>query len=299
MGVDQGRGRTRGRAFRLAALVALVLLAALAFALRGEPGHQLLREAVRGYYALVGDTGGPLTVVDRGTWTELEPGLELHRLVVTRPKNLSDVTLVAVRIDPSRYSLVVREVGAQPTRVRALAEDEGAAVAINGGYFDPAGRPLGLLISDGRTVAGRLAHTPGRAVFGVRAGTPFVADASGLDLTDVSQALQTTPVLVRDGAEVEGFTDPWRVDRRASVCVDGAGRVVFAATDTLLNGLSFSETAHLMARSVDRGGLGCEDGMNLDGGTSAQLWTAGHPDASVPGYTDVPVALLAIPRAPP
>jgi hypothetical protein len=299
MGDDQGRKHTRGRWWRPGALVLLLLLALAAFGLRGERGHRVLREAVRVYYAMVGDTGGPLTVVDRGTWSEIEPGLELHRLVVTRPKNLSDVTLVAVRIDPARFALVVREVGSQPAAVRALAEAEGAAVAINGGYFDPSGQPLGLLISDGRKIAGRLATSPGRGVFGVRAGVPFVDDADGLDLTGVTQALQTTPVLVRDGAEVVGFTEPWRVDRRAAVCVDSAGRVIFAATDTLLNGLSFSETAHLMARSIDRGGLGCEDGMTLDGGTSAQLWTVGHPEASVPGYADVPVALLVLPRAVP
>ena len=299
MGDDQGRSPIRGRWFRYGALLAALLIAGLFFALRGDRGHRLLREAVRQYYALVGDTGGPLTVVDRGTWEEIEPGVELHRLVVTRPKNLSDVTVVAVRIDPSRHDFVVRNVTAPGELVRDVADREGAVAAINGSYFDPAGKPLGLLISDGVTLSGRLAKVPGRAVFGVRAGTPFVADARGLSLQGVTQALQTTPQLVRGGAEEQGFDEPWRVDRRAAVCVDGAGRVIFAATDTLLNGLSFSEMAHLMARAIDRGGLACEEGMTLDGGTSAQVWTRGHDGASVPGYTAVPVVLLAVPKSPP
>lgn len=299
MGDDQGISPTRGRWIRYGALLAALLIVALFFGLRGDRGHRLLREGVRQYYALVGDTGGPLTVVDRGTWEEIEPGVELHRLVVTRPKNLSDVTVVAVRIDPARHDLVVRNANAPGELVRDLADREGAVTAINGSYFDPSGQPLGLLISDGVTLSGRLAKVPGRAVFGVRSGTPFVADAQGLSLRNVTQALQTTPQLVRDGAEVQGFDEPWRVDRRAAVCVDGAGRVIFAVTDTLLNGLSFSEMAHLMARSVGRGGLACDDGMTLDGGTSAQLWTRGHDGASVPGYTTVPVVLLAVPKSTP
>ncbi len=299
MGDDQGRSPFRGRWIRYGALFAALLIAGVFFALGGDRGHRLLREGVRQYYALVGDTGGPLTVVDRGTWEEIEPGVELHRLVVTRPKNLSDVTLVAVRIDPDRHGFVVRRADTGGEFARDVGAAEGAVAAINGSYFDPAGEPLGLLISDGVTLSGRLAQAPGRAVFGVRRGSPFVADALGLSLDGVTQALQTTPLLVRDGAEEQGFDEPWRVDRRAAVCVDGEGRVIFAATDTLLNGLSFSELAHVMARSIDRGGLACRQGMTLDGGTSAQLWTRDHGAASVPGYTAVPVVLLAVPKTTP
>ncbi len=283
----------------LALGIALIVIVGAVIGLRDGRGHRLLRTLVKDYYAVVGDMGGPLTVVDRGTWEELEPGLELHRLVVTRPRNLSDVELVAVRFDPGRYRFTVRTTSPAAGWVSEVGEHYGAAAAINGGYFDGKGQPLGLLISGGVQVSGTLARSPGRAVFGVRDGVPFVADAAGLPLDGVSEALQTTPLLVREGAEVEGFDEPWRVDRRAAVCTDAQGRVLFAATDTVLNGLSFSEMAHLMARGVDRGGLGCVNGMTLDGGTSAQLWVEGHIDAWVPGYTEVPVYILAIPRSAP
>ena len=282
---------------RLLAIVAVVLIAAAAcLALRDGRGHGLLRSLVRDYYALVGDMGGPLTIVDRGSWSLIEPGMEMHEIVVTRPRNLSDVRLVALRLDPGHFDFAV-EVAPDFEWVSEVAEEAGAIAAINGGYFDSKGNPLGLLIANGRQISGELARAPGRAVFGVRDGAPFVSEAAGLPLDGVSEALQTTPLLVREGVEVEGFDEPWRVDRRASVCVDWDGRVVFAITDTLLNGLSFSEMAHLMARDLGRGGLGCRTGMNLDGGTSAQLWVAEHPDAWVPGYTEVPVVLLVIPRS--
>lgn len=285
---------------RTLVLLALLLAAAAGvFGLREGRGHRLLRTLVKDYYALVGDMGGPLTVVDRGTWTELEPGLELHRLVVTRPRNLSDVELVAVRLDPAHFRFTVRTTSTASGWVSEVGEHYGATAAIDGGYFDPDGQPLGLLVSGGVQVSGTLARSPGRAVFGVRDGVPFVADAAGLPLDGVTEALQTTPLLVREGVEVDGFEEPWRIDRRAAVCIDGRGRVLFAATDTVFNGLSFSEMAHLMARGTDRGGLGCEYAMTLDGGTSAQLWVDGHEEATVPGYTEVPVHILAIPRAAP
>lgn len=294
MGMLWKPGSARRR-WAIGAAVALALTGGLLLSTGGR-GHRVLRTLVRYYYVVIGDTGGPLTVVDRGDWEEFEPGLEIHRIDVTRPRNLSGVTLVAVRLDPQRFEFRVVSEPDRPARVDVAGARHGAAVVVDGGYFDARGQPLGLLISDGQTVTGQLATASGRGVFGVRDGAPFVSDAGGLDLTGVTQALQTTPVLVRDGAEVEGFDEPWRVDRRAGVCVDAQGRVLFAVTDTVLNGLSFSEMAHLMARSVDRGGLGCHSAMALDGGTSAQLWIDGHLDASVRGFTSVPVFLLAVPR---
>ncbi len=290
------RRRSRRRAGVAAGLVALIVVLV---GLGGGRGHALLREAVRDYYALVGDTGGPLTIIDRGSWTELDPGLEMHEIVVTRPRNLSALTLVALRIDPHRYDLAVAPLTPPGSSAAEAGQETGAAAVINGGYFDRDGRPLGLLMSGGEVLSGNLARTSGRAVFGVRDGRPFVTDAAGLSLDGVTEALQTTPLLVRDGLEVEGFDEPWRVDRRAAVCIDGGGHVIFAVTDTLLNGLSFSEMAHLMSRGVDRGGLGCRWGMNLDGGTSAQMWVRGHPEASVEGYTDIPTFLVARPAITP
>ena len=286
--------RAGGRRWRYVLIAIGILVVGAVVGLYGDRGHAVLRTLVRDYYALIGDTGGPLTVVDRGNWTELEPGIEIHRLVVTRPHNLSAVTLVALRFESQQYEFAV--LSTEESRAAVVGRERGAAVAINGGYFDASGQPLGLLISGGKTVAGRLAQASGRGLFGVRDGTPFVAEAAGLDLTGVTEALQTTPLLVRDGVEEQGFDEPWRVDRRAAVCVDERGRVLFAVSDTILNGLSFSEMAHLMARDTDRGGLGCEQGMNLDGGTSAQLWVADHPEATVAGYTDVPVFLMAFPK---
>ncbi len=297
MGTER-KPRSRRRRWIVAAVVLLAAVGAVVLATGGR-GHRATRTLVRHYYAVIGDTGGPLTVTDRGSWTELEPGLELHTIDVTRPRNLSGVTLVAVRLDPAHYEFRVVSSPSHPERVEQAGPRLGAAAMIDGGYFDARGRPLGLLIADGVTAGGQLATAEGRAVFGVRDGVPFVSDAAGLELDGVTEALQTTPALVRGGVEVEGFDEPWRVDRRAGVCVDGEGRVVFAVTDTVLNGLSFSELAHLMARSVDRGGLGCEHAMALDGGTSAQLWTAGHEQASVEGFADVPVFLAAIPRSGP
>jgi len=290
----QRKPAPRRRRWVAAGVAAAALLAAVLL-FTGGRGYRTMRTLVRYYYVVIGDTGGPLTVVDRGSWSELEPGLELHRIDVTHPRNLSGVSLVAVRIDPAHYSFRVVTEPDRPAHVADAGPRLGAAAAIDGGYFDARGQPLGLLISDGESVAGQLATASGRGVFGVRDGVPFVAGAEGLALDGVTQALQTTPVLVRDGVEVEGFDEPWRVDRRAGVCVDAEGRVLFAVTETVLNGLSFSEMAHLMARSVDRGGLGCQDAMALDGGTSAQLWIDGHEEASVRGFADVPVFLLAVP----
>ena len=80
-------------------------------------------------------------------WTLLAPGVE-HRRVEAGAVELFRFDLEAFRAD------VVVPGPAKPQTAAALRKQAGAALVVNGGFFDTEGRSLGLRIADGRKVIG-------------------------------------------------------------------------------------------------------------------------------------------------
>ncbi|HHY46898.1 MAG TPA: AMIN domain-containing protein [Firmicutes bacterium] len=93
---------------------------------------------------------------ENSTFTFVAPGIRYLQLERGTPQG--PLRVDAVYIDLSHPSISVRPVLAGNGRfgrdtVSAIARRHGALVAINGIYFAPDGRPLGLVILDGRIVA--------------------------------------------------------------------------------------------------------------------------------------------------
>jgi uncharacterized protein YigE (DUF2233 family) len=82
-----------------------------------------------------------------------------------------------------------------------------------------------------------------------------------------------------------------QVAERTAVCAEG--RVVVLVISTRAEATTF---ARFLAEPLERGGLGCSDALNLDGGPSTQL-VVRLPTLtlSVPGGSGVPNALIVLP----
>ena len=80
-------------------------------------------------------------------WTALAPGAE-HLRVDEGAIDLFRFDLETFRAD------VVVPGAAKPATAAALRGQTGAALVVNGGFFDTEGRPLGLRIADGRQLIG-------------------------------------------------------------------------------------------------------------------------------------------------
>jgi hypothetical protein len=162
-------------------------------------------------------------------------------------------------------------------------------IATNASFFDEAGKTMGLAVDRGRSVGGK--RLTRWAAFVVDGGRPridrggAVADSALLDL-----AVQGLPRLVVGGA-VPGLK-PQRAERTA-ICVAGE-RVVLLVTTTRIEAAEF---ARFLAAPPDAGGIGCDEALNLDGGSSTQLvarW--GDFDARIEGAWGVPNALVLTPK---
>ena len=158
----------------------------------------------------------------------------------------------------------------QPSSDRRLAKimsDGNYLAGVNGGYFDPEGAPVGLLISGGKTIAPFRKARLLSGVLAVRPGRIEIFRASEFPRKRAwREALQCGPFLVDRGTSVVGL-DETRSARRTFVLTttDGRAAIGYCAPVTLAR-LAKILTA-LAPLEVTRA-------LNLDGGSSSAFWCA-------------------------
>lgn len=256
------------RAFTLSALLSLGLTAAALYVTRPPPPPR--------------------------PWQPVAPGVQAALLSITGGGGAQ-----AVRIDLREASVWVvdarDESGAGRLVSTAMRERiPGAVAAVNGGFFDAEGQPMGLVIAEGRET-----NSLRRADWGVL----WIAEASAGVLhtrqwrakapEGVVGALQAGPRLVVSrrpvGLKVQEA-------RRTVACVRARHELILLVTEAI----EANALATWLARPVAHGGLGCADALNLDGGPSSQLSL--HSEGlslEVEGGWPVPNGLVVVPKGPP
>jgi exopolysaccharide biosynthesis protein len=174
---------------------------------------------------------------------------------------------------------------------KSFVEKSGAIAAINGSYFDERGRPLAYLkISDkeiNHTVSKHGLYT---GTFALVDGSPLIMHRDNFSPVQASEALQSGPLLLNRGAPVETIRGLGEYARRTVLGTDKNGRIIVAVTDAVLGGISFVELQELFSNGKWQ--LDTPELLNLDGGGSTQLYfKSGKLEESVPGTSEVPVAI--------
>ncbi len=148
-----------------------------------------------------------------------------------------------------------------------------AIAGINGGYFHPDYRPLGLAVSGGKEIHGFEKAKLLSGVLAVRGGRiELVRSGAFKPGKDVQEALQAGPWLLEDGKAVPGLNSA-RKARRSIVATDGKGHWAIMATGPL----SLAEAGEVSAIAGLPGDWSIRDALNLDGGSSTALWVNTHP----------------------
>lgn len=156
-----------------------------------------------------------------------------------------------------------------------LLKSTDAFAGINGGYFHPDFRPLGLAVSGGREIHGFEKAKLLSGVLAVRNGRiELVRSGAFRAGADVQEALQAGPWLVEKGVPITGLNAERRA-RRSVVATDGKGHWALITTGPL----TLAETAEVLALPEIPGNWTVRDALNLDGGSSTALWAATEPKA--------------------
>jgi hypothetical protein len=213
-------------------------------------------------------------------WRRVEAGVEHLRL----PEG--ETELLRFDLDLYQVNVVVPGAG-QPRTAADIRAEQKAALAINGGFFDTDGRPLGLRIGDGKVILG-LRRRVDWGVLLVRDGRAAIVHSRDyVPDARISAAVQVGPRIL-----IEGQVPPLKPQsaRRTAVAVDPSGRfltIVVTRARASATGLG-----QLLAR------LGFHHALMFDGGPSTQLSASvGAFSLEVPGLYPVPDLLFVAPRA--
>jgi Phosphodiester glycosidase len=217
-------------------------------------------------------------------------GIE-HVILHVQPPDADPFSGHAFKIDLDVAELRLIPAGGPTSRrtVEQIVAPYAAVVAINASFFDQEGRTMGLAVDKGRLIASgkRLSwgalvidDTQARIVLGADVDAPL-----GYRLV-----VQGIPRLVVGGKVPQ--LKP-QVAERTAVCADGSRVVLVVSISTKAETTAF---ARFLADPPDKGGLGCRDALNLDGGPSTQL-VAKLPTLALsePRGWGVPNALVVVP----
>lgn len=212
--------------------------------------------------------GARITVSDATSWKTLARGLDYSE-TTRRGWFGGTQRIIALRLDLEAYRpriLRASDIGKERALVESLATHHRLPLAVNGGFFSlhPT-RSLGLLVDRGTQLNPlRRADWGVLYVAGRRAALVHTRDYRAP--RGVEFAIQCGPRLVIDG--VVPKLKPQRA-RRTALGIQGSRRLVLAVSQAPLD---ISELARLFAATESAGGFGCRQALNLDGGSSTQIY---------------------------
>lgn len=154
----------------------------------------------------------------------------------------------------------------------AAMQREHCLAGVNGGYFDPANAPVGLLISEGKLIAPlRKARLLSGVMIVSNGRVQLLRFAEYSSRRNANAALQCGPFLVDRGQLVAGLDDK-RSARRTFIVASGSDRagIGYCSEATL------AQLGKILAATGLTPDLKVQRALNLDGGSSSAFWVAGE-----------------------
>lgn len=203
-------------------------------------------------------------------------------------------TIHAFQIDPAKFKIDVATTSDEKNGATAeeLAKRLNALVAINGGFFTPEHKSIGLIIKDGREI-NPIHKTSWWSIFAMSGNKASIYSPKEFaSARDIRMALQVGPRLAV-GGKIPKLKES--LAERSAVGITTEGKVIIAITQG--RGISMDELARIMSYPPPEGGLGCPNAMALDGGSSSQLYARFKKfELKLPGLARVTNGLAVLPK---
>ena len=189
-------------------------------------------------------------------WRTLAPGLQYT--------SLPSEKIHAFRIDLKAYQLSLISATHKkqpPFFIKPIAIKTKALIVINGGFFSPTFQPLGLRIHQGN-VLHQLKNISWWGIFSIQNNKAQITSKNNYRYTSrITFALQAGPRLL-----VKGKIPPLKggAAERSALGITKKGRLIVAISKDQLTTSQFANRL--------KNALGCYNALNLDGGSSSQLY---------------------------
>jgi hypothetical protein len=243
----------------------------------------------------------PWTFKGESERQEITPDLLYCRRTAVRGYDATEAAAHLAFFSSKAFRFEVIDLGAGPEpEFGGLPEafrTAGCVAGVNGGFFHPDYRPLGLMIShEGkRTGAIETSKLLTGVIYSDDRGLYLIRREQFKDHPGIKALLQSGPYLVENGVAVKGLS-PNDPRRRTFIATDWRGRWVLGAT---ISSLTLAELADCLASSGVLTGWKVDRAINLDGGSSTGFYFdrgAGNPPTSVTPWKRVRNLLGIAPR---
>jgi uncharacterized protein YigE (DUF2233 family) len=219
-------------------------------------------------------------------WQKIDEGFEVMSMQLQSHAFGTSSRLKILRIDPDRFPVRMidsRAFGVDRMEIKAMARRAQALAAINGGFFLPDYRPLGILIVDGQQA--NPLRKADWGVFLMQDNRPRIIHTNEFHTEGgITQALQVGPRLVVEGKEK---IMKKQAARRSALGVTRNQQIILLNTED--TDAYFQDLARLFRLPASEGGLECPDALALDGGGSAQMYVEYRSlNIDIPGQWAVP-----------
>jgi len=227
------------------------------------------------------------------SWQTLAKGLQYTQLTISPGFPNGSIHAFKFNLKNYRLDLDLTHNNQYPLlSVKSLVLEKKALLGINGGFFTPDLKPVGLRIKN-HQVQSPIKNISWWGVFYIKNNKAYIVKKSHFkNQNSIKLAVQSGPRLIING----------RIPRlkpglahRSALCITKQGDVIILATQNLL--ISTKQLANIIRKPLPKNGLGCYNALNLDGGNSTQLYAnIGTFQLNIPSFVPVADALLVYPK---
>lgn len=220
-----------------------------------------------------------------GYWRKLSAGIEYQDLSGGILSPWAHIYAFRIDLNKNKLALInAKKLSLKNASADQFAEHSKALLSINGGFFDHEFNPLGLRINNKKLI-NPLKRISWWGIFYVKNNTANISSLNRFSHdSDIDFAIQSGPRLLIKGkipSLKPGIAD------RSALGITADGRVIIlVSTNTAM-------TTNKLAQLLKSPPLSCIDAINLDGGSSSQLYAhIGSFLLNVHGFSNVSDAII-------
>lgn len=230
-------------------------------------------------------------------WQSIERGLEISRYYFSNNTGILSQGLLISRLNPKHFNFTLaqaKKFSASRLDLRYMTQHLGGIVGINANFFDPADKPLGLLIENSHKIqplqsAGNLLT----GIFYIDRSGAFIVHRTEFNRQKPLLAIQSGPRLIANGKALN-LASPNQASRRSVVAISYQGEIILLATLSRFPGTTFFDLQKFLLTPS----LKIKDALNFDGGGSSQLFINKSEklpnEIFITGGDPVPIGLVAL-----
>ena len=222
-------------------------------------------------------------------WKNVAPGIAYQDLAPFYLKKWSHIHTFKIDLNLQKLKLVRHnDLEQKFPSIEQYAESNQAPLAINGGFFDNNQKPLGLRVSDYK-ISNTFKSISWWGVFSIKNLSAAITSARLFQSNkEIEFAIQAGPRLVIN-RHIPSLRPGYA--ERTALCVISPHEIAIIITQYFP--ISLSQLAKLL---IDQS-LNCQDALNLDGGSSTQLFAKfSNFFIHMPGLASVSDAIVVLPR---